>query len=246
MRLILLGLLLAISPVAQPATVSGDVRDPSGALLPGAAVTLTSPVTPAMTTHTDARGRFTFADLPASTYELSVSLPGFKSTKNRVLLTADQSVATTIQMPIGSLSEVITVTAVKPANVSVGASVGEISAARAPDSPEPPVIGPALPPPVTADGALPIGGNLRAPRKIRDVKPVYPAGARESGIQGTVILEAMIATDGSVQDARVIRGITGLDQAAIDAVREWRFTPTLLNGTPVAVNMAVSVTFGLN
>ena len=88
-----------------------------------------------------------------------------------------------------------------------------------------------------------VGGNISAPRKIRDVKPVYPDSAKGSGIEGVVILEAVIGPQGTVTDTKVLRSIPALDEAAIDAVRQWVFTPTLLNGAPVSVIMTVTVNF---
>ena len=90
-----------------------------------------------------------------------------------------------------------------------------------------------------------VGGTITRPERVRDVQPVYPSLARAAGVSGTVILEAVIGADGTVQDVRVLRPIPLLDGAAIDAVRQWRFTPTLLNGEPVPVVMTVTVTFRL-
>jgi TonB family protein len=92
-------------------------------------------------------------------------------------------------------------------------------------------------------GALRAGGPIKPPTKIYDVKPVFPDAARAAGIQGIVILEITIAEDGSVRDALVLRSIPQLDQAAIEAVRQWRFTPTLINGAPVPIIMTVTVSF---
>jgi protein TonB len=69
--------------------------------------------------------------------------------------------------------------------------------------------------------------------------------ARDSGVQGIVILEAVIAEDGSVESVKVLRSKPLLDEAAMEAVRQWRFTPTRLNGQPVAVVMTVTVSFTL-
>jgi protein TonB len=88
--------------------------------------------------------------------------------------------------------------------------------------------------------------GLQAPRKIRDMAPRYPAIAQASRVEGVVILEAVIAEDGSVQDVRVLRSKPLLDDAAVEAVRHWRFTPTLLGGQPVPVVMTVTVSFMLN
>jgi protein TonB len=90
-----------------------------------------------------------------------------------------------------------------------------------------------------------VGGDISQPKKIRDVKPAYPADARNAGIEGMVIIEAVIATDGTVKDATVLGSVPGLDQAALDAVREWRFMPTKLNGDPVEVVMTVTLNFTL-
>lgn len=92
---------------------------------------------------------------------------------------------------------------------------------------------------------LRVGGNIREPRKTLNVAPTYPQAAREAGIEGIVILEATIDTDGSVANVRVLRSIPDLDQAAINAIRQWRYEPTRLNGEPVAVMMTVTVSFSL-
>lgn len=90
-----------------------------------------------------------------------------------------------------------------------------------------------------------VGGPIRAPIKLRDVKPVYPPLAQESRVQGIVILEVTIDGTGAVSDAKVLRGVPLLDDAALEAVRQWQYSPTLLNGVPVPVIMTVTVTFTL-
>jgi protein TonB len=103
-----------------------------------------------------------------------------------------------------------------------------------------------LPPWDAAKGAVRVGGQIRAPSQVRKVNPVYPADAQASRVQGVVILEALIAPDGRVQDARILRSIPALDGAALDAVRQWEYTPTLLNGAPVPIIMTVTVQFTLS
>jgi protein TonB len=93
---------------------------------------------------------------------------------------------------------------------------------------------------------MPVGGKINAPAKIKDVRPVYPAFALQARVQGIVIIETVIDPTGHVQNARVLRSVPLLDAAALDAVRQWEFTPTLLNGTPVAIVMTVTVTFQLH
>jgi protein TonB len=102
----------------------------------------------------------------------------------------------------------------------------------------------APPPPRPAAPVRP-GGDIREPRKILHVAPTYPPVALAAHVKGIVIIEAVIAPDGSVRDARVLRSQPLLDAAALDAVRQWRYTPTLLNGVPVPVVITVTVTFTL-
>lgn len=92
-------------------------------------------------------------------------------------------------------------------------------------------------------GPVRIGGDVAEPMKVKDVKPVYPADAQAAGITGLVIVEAVIGRDGRVQDARVLRSVPELDGAALDAVSQWEYTPTLLGGQPVEVIMTVTVNF---
>ena len=106
--------------------------------------------------------------------------------------------------------------------------------------PEPP---PPPPPPPTQP--VRVGGNIKPPQKLKHVNPVYPPIAQSARVQGIVIIEATIGPTGAVQDAKVLRSIPLLDQAALDAVRQWQFTPTLLNGVPVPVIMTVTVQFTL-
>ena len=90
-----------------------------------------------------------------------------------------------------------------------------------------------------------VGVNVQPPRKIKDMKPVYPDGALPSRSQGAVVVDAVIGPDGKVQSVKVIHSVPGLDQAAVDAVRQWEYTPSLLNGVAVAVVMTVVVNFAM-
>jgi TonB family protein len=96
-----------------------------------------------------------------------------------------------------------------------------------------------------ATGAIRVGGAVLMPTKTKHVNPIYPAVAQSGKVQGVVILEALIGTNGKVTNARVLRSVPLLDQAAIDAVMQWEFTPTLLNGQPVPVLMTMTVQFTL-
>jgi TonB family protein len=92
---------------------------------------------------------------------------------------------------------------------------------------------------------LRVGGSIMEPRQTKRIAPIYPPEAQAAGVQGVVILEAVIGVDGTVTDARVLRSIPMLEQAAVDAVRQWTYTPTLLNGAPIPVIMTITVNFSL-
>src|SRR4051812_14328452 len=101
-----------------------------------------------------------------------------------------------------------------------------------------------LPPAVEAAPLRP-GGAILPPAKVKDAAPAYPAIARAARVQGVVVVEATIGVNGRVRDARILRSIPLLDAAALDAVRQWEYTPTRLNGIPVAIVMTVTVNFRL-
>ncbi|HEV7499951.1 MAG TPA: TonB family protein, partial [Vicinamibacteria bacterium] len=90
-----------------------------------------------------------------------------------------------------------------------------------------------------------VGGNIHAPAKLNNVPPIYPPVAKQARVEGTVILEATISPQGRVTELKVLRGIPLLDGAAVNAVRQWSYSPTLLNGSPVSVVMTVTVNFHL-
>jgi protein TonB len=97
-----------------------------------------------------------------------------------------------------------------------------------------------------AAGAVRIGGRVRPPMKTKNVPPVYPLAAQVERVAGLVILEVIIGTDGKVREGRVTRSVAFLDEAAIEAVRQWEYTPTELDGKPVPVVMTVTVSFNLD
>jgi len=85
--------------------------------------------------------------------------------------------------------------------------------------------------------------GVHAPAKIRHVDPVYPDAARAAGVHGGVVVELALDLDGRVTDVRVLRGIPGLDQAAIDAARQWEFARTFMNGERVQMKAVMTVSF---
>ncbi|KND50608.1 MAG: Ferric siderophore transport system, periplasmic binding protein TonB [Parcubacteria bacterium C7867-003] len=119
--------------------------------------------------------------------------------------------------------------------------VGTIPGGGKPDVAPPPPPDP----PTASKEPVRVGGEIMPPQKVKHVNPVYPPIAQSARVQGIVIIEATIGLDGRVQEARVLRSIPLLDSAALEAVREWQFTPTLLNKVPVPVVMTVTVQFSL-
>jgi periplasmic protein TonB len=101
------------------------------------------------------------------------------------------------------------------------------------------------PPPPPPVKPVPVHSLLKPPVKLVDVRPVYPDVAMRARVEGVVIIEAVISPTGDVREARVLRPAPLLDEAALTAVRQWKFTPSLLNGIPVPVVMTVTVTFTL-
>lgn len=209
---------------------SGSIMDPTNAAVPAVTVVLTNVQTGE--THevrSDRQGRFEFAALAAGDYLLEARLPGFASFKGRITV-GGQEVRKDLTMELGTVSETITVATVR-GGVPTGSRVSEApAAARA--------LGPCTP-----SGS---GGDIRPPRKVKDVKPAYPQAASDAGISGDVIVDARIGGDGLVTGIEVREAADAdLARAAVDAIRLWEFTPTLLGCTPVDVAMKVTVHFQL-
>jgi TonB family protein len=204
-----------------PLPLVGTVYDPTGAVVPEVGVTLTAADGTGSRTTTDGAGRFQFPVTPPGRFELTASVPGFRALSTSIELRTVTDWDRTITLQVGTVQETITV-----------------SASQLPRSP------------AAASGrpaAVRVGGNIRPPRKLKDVKPVYPETMRAAGVEGTVPLEAIITAAGTVQSVRILSATVHPDLAlaAVDAVRQWRFEPTLLNGSPVDIAMSTTVTFTL-
>lgn len=104
-----------------------------------------------------------------------------------------------------------------------------------PPPPPPKMIAPAMP--------VRVGGDVREPRPIKMVPPVYPTLASKARVSGTVVLEATLTAEGNVEEIRVVSGHPLLVEAAIACVKQWQYEPTLLNGSPVAVILTAKVRF---
>jgi len=122
-----------------------------------------------------------------------------------------------------------------------GGDVGGVVGGLVPEIPPPPP----PPPPPEPRKPLRIGGQLKEPSLIHRVEPVYPALAIASQMQGIVILEAIVDEEGRVESVRVLRSPGVFDNAAVEAVRQWRYSPVILNGRPEKFILTVVVSFRL-
>jgi hypothetical protein len=208
-------------------TLSGSVVDQSGASLPG--VTVAAINTTRGSRHEVSTGRnglFEIIGLAPGSYRLEADLPGFETFQEKLTLSGED-VNREITLGIGSLEETVTVTN-DPANPPSRPSERY--------APQPTNCGPTA---GLATSAR-IGGQIRQPRKLRHVPPIYPEGAPA----GIVKIDAVIGTDGLVKETRVTNDApAALARAAVDAVQQWEFDPTLLNCEAVDVRMTVTVDF---
>jgi TonB family protein len=218
--------------------VTGHVYDTSGAVLPQVALTLREASAELRLRNgevlegdgslisqatTDSRGRFEFPPVGPGRYVLTASLAGFRPLRHELALNRAPDWDRAVTLQVGTVQETIVVSDRRPP-------------AAIPES----GVAPRTP--------LRVGGNIRPPLKILDVRPVYPPSMREAGLEGVVPIDAVIGTDGMVTSVRVVSAQVhpAFAIAAVDAVRQWRFTPTLLNGDAVEVVMTVSVEFNLS
>jgi protein TonB len=101
-------------------------------------------------------------------------------------------------------------------------------------------------PPKVEVKKLRVSGGVQASKLISQPKPIYPPIAKQARIQGTVVLAASISKNGTIENLKVVSGHPMLTQAALDAVRNWRYQPTYLNGEPVEVETTINVNFNLS
>jgi TonB family protein len=224
----LLAIALPIAAASQPISgSSGRIVDPSGLPLPDAAIRLTAVNTDAsFEARTDATGSFQLPDLPAGEYLLSARYPGFSSRRQRIQINGNVTI--TLQMQVGKLSETVTVRG-GGAPEPVARTVTTAVAGAAP-----------------ACGSTPVGGNLKPPKKLRDVRPLFKQSWVEANQQGNVLLEATIGADGRVKNLEIVSpSHPEMEDEAMAAVSQWEFTPTYLNCQPVEVRMFVTVSFQL-
>ncbi len=208
---------------ADRGSLAGVVVDPSGARVPGARVTATHQGgSNRETTRSDAAGEYRFNAIPAGEYALEFGAPGFSLTRVKAAVLAGQAARVDATLELGSISEAITVTGQKP-------------------------------PTVTPDNAgtphrIRVGGNVQPVKLVRQARPEYPEDLQQLGVQGTVVIRAVISKDGDVLSPQVVSAGVGarLAQLALDAVKQWRYQPSLLNGQPVETATTVTIDFALD
>jgi TonB family protein len=227
-------LLALAAPAAAQGRVYGSLTDESGAVLPAVEVRALLRDESGETSRsvlTDGGGRYQLNGLVEGNWVITASLPGFETATRRQVVRTGDSLDWSPTLELGSIQETITITTAPPDG-------SERQVARRPVATTPP------PPPPAPAGPVRVGGSIKPPQKIASVSPIYPADAAAQGIGGVVILRATIAVDGSVRDVTTLRSPNeSLTQAAINAIVGWEFTPTLLNGVPVATRMTANFNF---
>jgi TonB family protein len=226
-----LSILVAGFGAAQTfSTFSGLVFDSTNRVVPQVTVTLINPVNQATySIKSDATGRFEFVGLPPGDYAFEAGGAGFATLKGKITV-AGRNVQRDISLEVGSLEETISVVASASA-ASEDASRPVRRAAR--QVREAPQCEPSA-----------VGGVIKPPVKLVDVRPRFPENARMAGIGGVVVLDARIATDGTIREANVVSAPSpDLGASAVEAVRQWEFSQTLLNCEPIEVRMKVTVGF---
>ncbi len=216
---------LRVSAQDRAGKTSGVIHDPSGAAVANATIVLSNHAanTIDMTT-TDREGNFSFTGLPAGNYELQVLKPGFQTYRQTdVSLDAGREFTANINLEVGAITE----------NVMVVPENGGKPIVTEKKNGKPSRLG--------------IGGTVEAAKLVNKVQPMYPESAKSAGVQGTVVLHAVIGMDGKPLSLRVMNGQIDpeLARSAVEAVSQWRYTPTLLNGDPIEVETTITVNYSL-
>lgn len=214
------------------ASVFGTVSDQTGALVPGVELRLSSLGAPGaddeaneVTRISNEAGAFRFDEgIGSGSYRLTARLPGFRIAERIINLTGNEAVEANLMLEVAGVATDVQITGVRP------------PIAR---TENPPVAEPRPPEP------LRIGGNVAQGNLVLRVEPEYSEELREAGVEGTVTVEATIGVGGEPEEIVAVSGPAGLRRAAVEAVRQWRYTPYLLNRSPVAVRTTITMRFSL-
>ncbi len=211
--------LAAMRPQASDArTVSGTVYDAEGAVVPDAAVVVSNAESgQQQTTSTGPAGQFSIGPLSDGLYRLEVNARGFAPAIRRLKVDGQHQLRFDITVDLGSVQETVVVR-------------GKGTPAAVPAGPH----------------RVRVGGNVTPAKLVHQTSPEYPEDAKSRGIQGDVVLRAVILLDGSVGGLTPVGSPDQeLTQAAMNAVRQWRYQPSLLNGKPVETVTTITVNFQL-
>jgi TonB family protein len=214
---------LLASAGLSAATIGGALYDPSGSAVANAKALLIDPDTNAkFETTTAADGKFSFEALPPGQYILRVQSPGFATLFRELNVKGDTKVERSFTLSLGKIQETVSV-------------LGQGTPANA--------LGTTVP---AEAKPLHVGGQVAQANLVTKVNPVYPKAAKVAGVQGTVNLEAIISKEGVPIDIRVLDSPSDdLTQSSLEAVRQWRYKPVLLNGNPVEVITTIVVNYTL-
>jgi TonB family protein len=216
-------LTLIASSLAADGGLRGVVRDGSGGTVPGVRVAVTfADSSRKEIAFTDDTGEFSLAPLPDGVYDISVAKPGFALTELRgIEVAGGTSQPLQIVLMPGRIRETVTV-------------VGEGVPQQPPPSAGPPK-------------RIRVGGNVQAVKLVSKTDPKYPPGCKTEGIQGSVLMRATISREGEIMNLEVLNQLVDsrLVEAAVQAVQQWRYQPTLLNGNPIEVVTEIDVNFVL-
>jgi TonB family protein len=204
--------------------LAGIVQDPSGARVPGTEIAIKNLDGSNEEIDTvNAAGEYVFASIPAGRYSIEARVPGFKAAKAEAVVTAGAAARADINLEIGNIAERVKVHAPRTSPAP--------AAIRAQAAPQ----------------RIPIGGNVQHAKLLYKVDPEYPADLKQQGVTGTAVIRAIISKTGDVINAQVVNTVNpGLAKAALDAVKQWRHQPTLLNGEPVETVTTITISFDLD
>ena len=208
---------LAVSSIAGAATLGGRVYDPSGAVIPGARVFVYDERGVNQMAGTSSDGQYSIQNLTPGTYRIEVQTPGFAIFDKRNIQVAEgQQQRADATLRLGAIMEIL-----------------RVEAHGSPSSSQP-------------TQRIRVGGNVQPARLLKQTRPVYPDSAKARGATGIVLLRTVILMDGST--AKLIPSADSdpaLAEAAMEAVRQWKYQPTLLNGQPMETETTISIQFDL-
>jgi len=213
------------SPAQQAgsAKLFGTISDASQARVPDATIVISAKEGGIKEiTISSAAGEYEFRALPLGRYTIEVRTLGFRSFQQALELHANEPRKLDVVLEVGEVDQTVNVVAKAP---------------------------PAAPPDTRSGPPrrIRVGGNVQQTKLVHQVQPVYPERAQAQGVQGIVLLEAVISKEGSIRAMRVVNKLADpeLVDAAVEAVKNWRYEPTLLNGQPIEVVTTITVNFRL-